>query len=203
MGVDISLESLSESLSRMIPTPNAFMYVMAPDGSIVGSSSNDTLFKQGNLIKVTDMKNPLIALSGKYLFSLVSGDSDLSRLGNYGAHQLDEGGVFFEHNLFLNHRGLQLISVTGAPKSDYVGNIDQVQVTLAAQLRQNMLKVILISFAVFAVLTAISIYVMYVYVGRPLNELGRIMNEVSEKKEMKVFLRVFYHSNHNNVGISI
>ncbi|KAJ3226210.1 hypothetical protein HDU81_007428 [Chytriomyces hyalinus] len=170
-GSDIAFTDMHATLTKMVNTPNSFIYVMTRSGVLIGTSTNESILDTtGNLKTATDASHPRIHLTANFLNDrLGSGKSDFTTLE----------GSFEAEGMYFQLRALAMephfVIVNGAPKTDYTGDIDAVLQELDNTLRSSMQKIIGISVAVFVVMVCISCVLTYFSVTVPLSKITTIM----------------------------
>ncbi|KAJ3249602.1 hypothetical protein HDU77_007689 [Chytriomyces hyalinus] len=166
-GSDLSFTEMHDMLRKLLQTENSFMYVMTRDGMIVGTSTNESLvdLSTNNLIHANESSSPLTRSTAQYLWALES-KSDQRDFTKFDGERWDLEDLTFQ--LVAMKEAPYLVIVNGAPKNDYAESINRVQQDLEETGRHTVRKSIGISAVGFLLVVAISCFVFYFSVARPL-----------------------------------
>ncbi|KAJ3397056.1 hypothetical protein HDU92_001069, partial [Lobulomyces angularis] len=176
--LDIRFQTLSQQIQNFQKTTNAFIYSMTSDGEVVGATYSGSLVDTDGktLRKPNSVDDPNIKKSGEHLLTTLNGNPDWSSLGDFRTFTLDD--IFFQYSV-LKSKNLNFVVVNGAPKTDYVGDIDNVQKLLSDTLRNNFLIIIGVAVSVFIVIVTISLFIINIFVINPLKEISLIMDQAT------------------------
>ncbi|KAJ3209369.1 hypothetical protein HDU67_006229 [Dinochytrium kinnereticum] len=172
---------LNENLKGFNLTANGFIYVMGTNGIMIGSSTNETLLVQFPndtvlMKKANDLTDSRINNTYQILLKRAP-ERDLALLPTTAQYDVD--GYLFQHRFFQDAFNLTLVVVFGAPKKDYIGDVDELESQLLAGLRSINVKVIIISVSMFIVCTVISIVLTLLVLSKPLSILSRAMQDAT------------------------
>ncbi|KAJ3225854.1 hypothetical protein HDU78_010515 [Chytriomyces hyalinus] len=180
---DIAFTDMHDTLTKMLHTPNSFIYVMTRNGILIGTSTNESVLDPtGNLKLAVDASHPRIHFTANFLKDkLAVGKTDFSVLE--GSFEADD--MYFQVRALAQEP--RYVIVNGAPKTDYTGDIAAVLTQLDETLKSNVEKIVAISVAVFVIMVLISCILTYFSVTVPLAKITAIMVEVRVGIKHSVF----------------
>ncbi|KAJ3191367.1 hypothetical protein HK101_007829 [Irineochytrium annulatum] len=150
-------------------TPNEVTYLMTPDGLMMGSSANESAFNP--LVAApypqatVNMTTPFIQFTSKLL--LATSNNNLFTLPPNATYTA--GGYIFEHLVIRNaSTGLFWICVSGAPLSDYMGNVSSIEAQVLDSLKFQTICVIVVSLAVIVVGVVVAVVLGAMCIANPL-----------------------------------
>ncbi|KAJ3337338.1 hypothetical protein HDU93_001196 [Gonapodya sp. JEL0774] len=192
--VTVTIEFFSDYLNvvKKSTTENTLFYILSTKAQVLAMSgfSNQSEASQ-TLKKVVD---PLLGISS--LKTIFEFDRDTYPLLNVSAKavlELSRGNLSnmipdttwtLEGNVFrassLTIYGYEYILVSGAPLSDYVGDIIQLKSNLEADGSRSMLIVVLSALAVVIILAILSLLFAWYYITHPLAEILVMMKKATK-----------------------
>ncbi|KAI9334590.1 hypothetical protein BDR26DRAFT_866877 [Obelidium mucronatum] len=170
-GTDIQFASLQRAL-KSIQTNNTFIYIMTSTGTIIGTSSNEPLMKpDGTLKTVYDLTDPYISRTAMLMRQLLLPGQDFSMMGPLLS--LFYYGVFFQVRVM--EKAPHFVVVNGAPRSDFMGSLDEITAQLDASFNSKYPIAIGIAVGVFVVMVALGCVLTYYAITRPLRFIIEII----------------------------
>ncbi|KAI8831784.1 hypothetical protein BJ741DRAFT_312801 [Chytriomyces cf. hyalinus JEL632] len=172
-GTDVSFADMHDTLSKYLNTPNSFMYCMTRRGQLVGTSSNESIVSAAGGMKFANESSAKTTkLTAKFLWDLVSKEkeNDFTLLT----------GRLWEHEGYLFQvRAMEyapyFVVVNGAPKSDYTGDIDLMMSDLESALSRNVVLILAVSIAVFAIMVTINCALAHYLINAPIGKITSII----------------------------
>ncbi|KAJ3026022.1 UNVERIFIED_CONTAM: hypothetical protein HDU68_006325 [Siphonaria sp. JEL0065] len=145
---------------------------MTAQGTIIGTSSNEPLLKpDGSLKTLMDLTDPYISRSAQLLSRLIIQGQDYS---NFGPLQsLAYWGVYFQVRVM--DKAPHFVIVNGAPRSDFMGKLDDLGTQLDVSLNSKVPIAIGIAVGVFVFTVAMACILTYYSVTRPLRFIIEII----------------------------
>ncbi|KAI8608612.1 hypothetical protein BC830DRAFT_938744 [Chytriomyces sp. MP71] len=175
VATEIPLTYLTSALQEHLQSQHAYMYLATANGSLVGSSANETLFdSEGNVKDVAQMLRPQMQWSAAYLQNLLlPGENWTSLAGAYTWN-----GTYF--GVSVMQEGPRFVVVTGAPVADYTGPIDRMFHSLAGTLQNCFQAISGFAVTVFAITVVLSCILCHYFVDRPLRKVTDMMAKARE-----------------------
>ncbi|KAJ3104973.1 hypothetical protein HDU96_008750 [Phlyctochytrium bullatum] len=156
---------------------------MGANGLMVASSTNDTLLEVNpndtssfKLKSAADLADERIVKTYRVLLDNAPG-RNLSNLPSTGTY--DVSNYLFQHKFYQDAYGISMYLVLGAPRSDYIGEVEVVERDLVARLGFINVKIAIASVAVFVICLALAITLTLVILSRPLSILSRAMKDAT------------------------
>ncbi|KAJ3215506.1 hypothetical protein HK099_006321 [Clydaea vesicula] len=181
IAADVIFDSLTYSL-RSSKTLNGFAYVMNATGTLIGSSSDEPVYDINTRVpmKASQMNDTLIKTTGIYLEKLMINLnlSDFRSFGINGSQRFVIDDLLFQIEQIPNQIPILLV-VNGAPKKDYLEDLDEVQFNLRRELVTNASQITIIAVAVFVILVSFSIIGTCLWIVRPLQQMITIMDQAT------------------------
>ncbi|KAI8619335.1 hypothetical protein BC830DRAFT_1104773, partial [Chytriomyces sp. MP71] len=175
-GYDISFESIHGELQAYLQTPNSFVYVMTPDGLLVGASTNESIVNsKGSLIYANESTTFSTSKTAQHIWRMLPDNKkDFTVL---------DGGTFQHEEWFFQLRALPyspyFVVVNGAPSTDYTGDIDQLIAKIQQSQNRNTNVIIGTTISVFALTMSVGCLLTYYQVTVPLKKMTAILQEVA------------------------
>ncbi|KAJ3401752.1 hypothetical protein HDU80_005730 [Chytriomyces hyalinus] len=175
-GTDVSFADMHDTLSKYLNTPNSFMYCITRRGQLVGTSSNESIVSAAGGMKfANESSTKTTKLTAKFLWDLVPNEGiDFTLLT----------GRLWEHEGYLFQvRAMEyapyFVVVNGAPKSDYTGDIDLMMSDLEIALSRNVVLILAVSIAVFAIMVSINCALAHYLINAPIGKITSIIRNAS------------------------
>ncbi|KAJ3389390.1 hypothetical protein HDU92_001076 [Lobulomyces angularis] len=186
-GVDITLDELSHSIRNMVGTPNGFVYILSQNGELIVSSGLEPIYNSFNnkSIRPSEMKNSYLKTTGLFLENLITG-GNTSAVINYNLLNLEDNNtaIFEVNDIFFQVKKVPkripiMYLVNGGPREDYVGEIDTIQTKLENELRNFILKILIVSISTFIIMVVVSLLGTFTFLIKPLKKIKKIMDEAA------------------------
>ncbi|KAJ3188497.1 RHO1 GDP-GTP exchange protein 2 [Irineochytrium annulatum] len=186
-GVDISFAVISANLKSLNHTANGFSLIFdARSKSLMGTS-----VASENISIVTTSPTGAVSAVPKDMANLTDSSStivantlleacagDLTALPPNGTYYV--GGLIFQHMMYTDPYGLNMIIVSGAPLNDYIGPFELTRLALRDNLYRAEIAMIVVASSLCLAFVLISIPTTFLLIGRPLNRLSSSMVDVSK-----------------------
>ncbi|KAJ3238760.1 hypothetical protein HDU78_003322 [Chytriomyces hyalinus] len=158
-GTDVSFADMHDTLSKYLNTPNSFMYCITRRGQLVGTSSNESIVSAAGGMKfANESSTKTTKLTAKFLWDLVPNE-----------------GIDFTH---LTGR---LWCTKATYSSDFTGDIDLMMSDLESALSRNVVMILAVSIAVFAIMASSFDFVAYKAMQR---QYGNCISELSAMEKV-------------------
>ncbi|KAJ3096411.1 hypothetical protein HDU97_005908 [Phlyctochytrium planicorne] len=187
LAVDITFGNLVASLSSFPLSSNGFVMVFNSDGTFFGSSvasedicesftNTTTNITTVNLKPIQRLKDIRLNLVANTVFQSANGN--LTALPDKRTYTVNN--LIFQHLVYRDGYGLNVIIVNGAPLTDYTGNIESTKSELIVKLDQNCKMMLYISVALIVFFTTISTTFITFSAVRPLSQLTTQVERLSK-----------------------
>ncbi|KAJ3100826.1 hypothetical protein HDU97_001880 [Phlyctochytrium planicorne] len=204
LAVDITFATLVTSLGSFPITANGFVMIFNSDGIYFGSNlasekpsetfTNTTTNVTSTVFKpIQHINDTTLNLVGKTVLDYCGGN--LTTLPTQMTYTVN--GLIFQHLVYKDDYGLNIIIVNGAPLTDYTGDIETTKAKLVLKLDQNWNSMLYISIGLILFFTfAFVIFITFSAV-RPLTQLTNQVHKLS----MGDFENLQSYANSKNLSV--
>ena len=133
LGVDLTLNQLSDFLSSLEISPNAKTIVISRSGQTIASNSNELSFPLENSWqkKITTSNDPTVKKTSQYLLRRYGNFANLDNLSTSFSSR-DGEQYFLQVKELDRELGLDWLVIVTVPQSDFTGSIDEAtRITIA------------------------------------------------------------------------
>ena len=179
LGLNLQLSQLSFTLASQLTTPQSFVYVLVTDGTVVATSTNQSLSQDGKtIVKVSSITDKKINSSSTFLRSSLNATAqNWTSFPKFTAYTFQD--LFFQ-SAVISYKNIALVIVNGALQTDYIGNFQSTLETLNHTLAEETNLIIGITVALSLGLLLLDYILTHYFIVRPLQKVSRIIKKATK-----------------------